>query len=447
MISHSDPLLAPKPHGPGPYAGDQSPVISNLVSSNLTATAVTISWNVAPASTGQVEYGTSASYGSFSTLESNYLTAHTQNLSGLSAGTTYHFRVHVVDANGHEAYSGDLTFTTTGGGVSAPSWWVAPVTSGTVNITGLDLTGATDSLASIQAQLDAAPNARIIQFPATTGGQFVKISSAINFHGRSNLVLQGGRTAIHNVANANVGDSNLKSTFFTRFSESACDHISIRGFDITASSPSPGVFQSGEFAAALGLQKGSMVEFYDNTSVGLFGDMVTLNENPDHVWIHENTVTNCGRHMLSVICADTVMCESNTLGTSGYGIFDIEPEPGSVAGALSITFRNNTYTTYGTNTFCSINGVNANHPVADIVVTGNVGLSKALRMYAIYATLSRVQRFTFSNNTSTASMAGPIFNFAHIDGLTVQNNSQVHTGTLISESDNTSKVISGNTAP
>lgn len=446
MISRSDPILAPKPHGPGAVAPDPTPVIYNLASSNLTSTTATVSWNVAPGATGQVEYGPTASYGSVSTLETNYLTGHSQNLSALSAGITYHYRVHSVDSGGHGAYSGDFTFTTTGGGVSPPAWWVPPTTSGTVNLTGLDTTGATDSLAAIQAQIDAAPNARIIQFPATPGG-FLKITSAINFHGRSNLIFDGTGCSIHNVANANVGDSNLKSTFFTRFSETPCDHITIRNFDIVASSPSPGVFQSGEFAAAMGLQKGSMVEFANNTCTGLFGDMVTLNENPDHVWIHENNVVNCGRHMLSVICGTTVMCESNTLGTSGYGVFDIEPEPGSVAGCVDITYRNNTYTTYGTNTFCSINGVNSNHPCTDISVTGNTGVSKALRMYAIYATLSRVQRFTFSNNTSHSSMAGPIFNFAHIDGLTVQNNDQTHTGTLISESDNTSKVISGNTAP
>lgn len=445
MLSRSDPLLNPRPHGPGPYAGDPTPVIYNLASSNLTGTTATVSWNVAPGATGQVEYGLTAAYGSVSTLETNFLTGHVQNLSALSAGTTYHYRVHSVDSGGNGAYSSDQTFLTTGGGVSAPAWWQPQVTSGTTTLTGLDTTGATDMLSAIQSQVDASPNARVVQFPAGT----LKISSAINYHGRSHLrfTAHPSGTTINNVANANVGDSNLKSTFFTRFSETAADHIGFTGFNITAASPSQGVFQSGEFAAALGAQKGSYIEFANNTCTGLFGDMVTLNENPDHVWIHENNVVNCGRHMLSVICADTVMCESNTMGVSGYGVFDIEPEPGSVAGALSITFRDNTITSYGTNTFVSLNGVNANKPVQDIVVTGNTITGKALRFYAIYATTNRIQRLTVSDNVSHSSLAGPIFNFAHIDGLTVKNNDQTHTGTLISESDNTLKDISGNTAP
>lgn len=329
-------------------------------------------------------------------------------------------------------------------GVTAPSWWIAPSTAGTVNLTGLDTTGATDMTSAIQAQIDAAPDNRIIQFPAGT----LKISSAINYHGRHNLILDGTGCTINNVANANTGDSNLKCTFFSRFNETAATHITIRNFHITAASPSPGTFQSGEFAAALGAQKGSYIEFYNNTCTGLFGDMVTLNENPDHVWIHENHVVNCGRHMLSVICADTVMCESNTMGTSGYGVFDIEQEPGSVAGATTITFRNNVITSYGINTFVSINGVNANKPTTDIVITGNTITGKALRMYAIYATLNRVQRLTFSNNTSHSSLSGPIFNFDYIDTLVVQNNDQTHTGTLISVGSHCTNVtVNGNTAP
>lgn len=331
-----------------------------------------------------------------------------------------------------------------GPGITPPAWWIAPSTSGTVNLTGLDTTGATDMTSAIQAQIDAAADNRIIQFPAGT----LKISSAINYHGRHNLIFDGTGCTINNVANANTGDSNLKCTFFTRFSETAATHITIRNFHITAASPSPGVFQSGEFAAALGAQKGSYIEFYNNTCTGLFGDMVTLNENPDHVWIHENNVVNCGRHMLSVICADTVMCESNTMGISGYGVFDIEQEPGSVAGALNITFRNNVITSYGINTFCSINGVNSDHPTHDIVVTGNTVTGKALRMYSIYTTVNRVQRLTFSNNTSHSSLGGPIFNFDYIDVLVVQNNDQTHTGTLISVGIHcTGVTVNGNTAP
>jgi hypothetical protein len=40
------------------------------------------------------------------------VTAHSQSLSGLIAGTLYHYRVRSRDATGNEAVSGDFTFTT-----------------------------------------------------------------------------------------------------------------------------------------------------------------------------------------------------------------------------------------------------------------------------------------------------------------------------------------------
>jgi hypothetical protein len=47
------------------------------------------------------------------------VTAHSETLSGLLAGTIYHFRVEGVDSSGSRSISADVTFTT--GGSSRPS--------------------------------------------------------------------------------------------------------------------------------------------------------------------------------------------------------------------------------------------------------------------------------------------------------------------------------------
>lgn len=88
------------------------PVISNVATSNITSSSVQINWNTNEASDSQVEYGLTNSYGSSSPLDANLTTTHNVTLSGLSAGTTYHYRVKSKDATGNLATSGDFTFTT-----------------------------------------------------------------------------------------------------------------------------------------------------------------------------------------------------------------------------------------------------------------------------------------------------------------------------------------------
>lgn len=89
-----------------------APIISNVVSSGLTTSGTTITWSTDEASTSQVEYGTTAGYGSTSVLDTTLVTAHTAILSGLNSGIMYHFRVKSRDAAGNVASSDDKTFNT-----------------------------------------------------------------------------------------------------------------------------------------------------------------------------------------------------------------------------------------------------------------------------------------------------------------------------------------------
>jgi hypothetical protein len=66
-----------------------------------------------------VEYGLTTSYGSSTTLDSNPVTSHGVNLTGLSSFKTYHYRVKSSDAAGNPTSSADYTFITTD--VTAPT--------------------------------------------------------------------------------------------------------------------------------------------------------------------------------------------------------------------------------------------------------------------------------------------------------------------------------------
>ena len=90
---------------PTPVSG---PVISGVDATNVTTTTADITWHVSEPATGQTEYGTTTSYGSFSTRESSFdYQDHIQAINGLKAGTVYHFRVTSTDQDGNTSVSAD----------------------------------------------------------------------------------------------------------------------------------------------------------------------------------------------------------------------------------------------------------------------------------------------------------------------------------------------------
>ncbi len=89
-----------------------APAISNVGSGSITASGAAITWTTNEAADSLVEYGTTVSYGSASTLNSSLVASHSVSLSGLAASTLYHYRVKSKDASNNLATSGDFTFTT-----------------------------------------------------------------------------------------------------------------------------------------------------------------------------------------------------------------------------------------------------------------------------------------------------------------------------------------------
>ncbi len=92
--------------------GRTAPVLSAIASSVAGPSQATITWTTNGASTTQVEYGPATAYGSVTALNTSLVTSHSQGLTGLAAGTVYHFRVKSADAAGNLATSGDSMFAT-----------------------------------------------------------------------------------------------------------------------------------------------------------------------------------------------------------------------------------------------------------------------------------------------------------------------------------------------
>lgn len=98
--------------------GQAAPAVSGLSATNITTSGATVSAVVEPRGltfTWTFEYGTSTSYGGFAPAVAAQAGATEQTvqsqLSGLTAGTTYHYRL-VATSSAGTAHSADASFTT-----------------------------------------------------------------------------------------------------------------------------------------------------------------------------------------------------------------------------------------------------------------------------------------------------------------------------------------------
>ncbi len=87
------------------------PVITDVQVVSIGQTDATVTWTTDEPSDSEVEYGLSSSYGS-SEVDATLTPVHIVNLTGLTAGTTYHFRVKSADGSANLSVSTDNVFTT-----------------------------------------------------------------------------------------------------------------------------------------------------------------------------------------------------------------------------------------------------------------------------------------------------------------------------------------------
>jgi glucose/arabinose dehydrogenase/PKD repeat protein len=98
-----------------------APTISSRTATAITSNASTVTWTTNEPATSQVDFGTTTTYGSTTTLDPALVVSHSVRLSGLSANTTYNYRVRSRDAAGNERVSANSTFKTTVNDVGPPT--------------------------------------------------------------------------------------------------------------------------------------------------------------------------------------------------------------------------------------------------------------------------------------------------------------------------------------
>jgi hypothetical protein len=90
--------------------------ITNVLVGSATASSCQIDWTTNVPADSAVDYGTSASYGSSTSVDPAMVTRHQIVISGLAPGTVYYYQVRSVDSKSNNARSGGHSFKTTPGG-------------------------------------------------------------------------------------------------------------------------------------------------------------------------------------------------------------------------------------------------------------------------------------------------------------------------------------------
>ena len=110
-------------------SGSSTTWISGVTASQI-GSGATVAWNTAAKSDSQVEYGATNAYGTTTPLAATAVTAHTVALSGLVAGTTYHYRARSRDSDAVLAIGVDHTLTTSAAVMVAITPATASIASG-----------------------------------------------------------------------------------------------------------------------------------------------------------------------------------------------------------------------------------------------------------------------------------------------------------------------------
>ncbi len=149
------------------------PVISGVAVTNITANGATISWSTNEPATSLVDYGTVAGppYAQGAGDSGSYVLTHSVVLTGLTPGTTYHYRVRSGDASANEAFTADATFATL-----APPHTTPPV------ISAVTVTAITANSATVTWTTDEPATSYVDFGPNTSYGTTLGSSSLVTSH-------------------------------------------------------------------------------------------------------------------------------------------------------------------------------------------------------------------------------------------------------------------------
>lgn len=431
------------------------PTILDLSVFDVRATNVRVTWTLDVPATGQVEYGTTADYGTLTNPELSFdYSTHVQVLRDLLPDTQYHFRVISSDSAGATTMSPDTTFTTapeTPAPTMIPMASLGPTPSdGSTPPVGLmlppsiDATGATDVSADVQSFVDDAPNGSTIVFPR---GATYRIDEGILLVSRHDLVFEGqGATLIG--SGCDVADS----VFLLRADD---QRIVFRDFVLVGDNPG-GYFRGCESSEGIAMYGARDIEIDNVTVRDFYGHCWIADQRygwSEDIHIHDSTCERAGVTGIAILAARNVIVERTTFTDIALFPFDIEPDDDD-GGGVDIMFRDNIVDGFGlspeyspwvfaaatdhgtiTNVTFTRNHILRSAPDSNPWRTTAAGLTVA--MYGD----ARKQNIVISDNISEVPGVGPAMQFEHVDGLTIVGNVQPLTSGELARIEDSTEVV------
>jgi hypothetical protein len=228
-------------------------VISSVAASGITSNSATITWTTDQPATSQVEFGTTAAYGSLSTASNAMVTSHSITISGLTPSTTYDYAALSTNAQALLTTSSNFTFSTSSGANPAPPV-ISAVTATAITSTSVTITWTTDQ-----------PSTSQVEFGTTTG--YGALSTASNTLVTSHSVVISGlassTTYDYAVLSANAQALLSTSTNFVFVTTAATTAPVISGVSATSITSS-----SATITWTTDQPSTSQVEFGATTSYG-----------------------------------------------------------------------------------------------------------------------------------------------------------------------------------
>jgi hypothetical protein len=180
------------------------PVISSVTTATISATAATITWITDQSSSSLVEYGTTNSYGSSSTLNPALTTIHSVTLTGLTPGTLYDYAAVSANSAGTSSTSSNFTFTT-----AAQPPVISAVTATSITSSSATITWTTDQ-----------PSSSLVNYGTTTayGTSSTLNSALVTSHSVTLTGLAPSTPYDYDVVSANAAGNtatSVNSTFST----------------------------------------------------------------------------------------------------------------------------------------------------------------------------------------------------------------------------------------